>query len=238
VLQTANALPNHELFRSLIPDPAHPFPQAGGAGPPETVFVLPAFASNQRRRFLVAIDRARRCSQDALIRMVGWRASLPEPHFSPDRSEGIDKIVDIRVAVERGRCEAQPLGTTWHRGIVDRLDIDEEAIEQPITDLFTQHRIAHENRNNMARVVQMRNSGDIEPSAHESDAFVQAVTLVRTTLEMPDAGECCRRHSGGQGCRENETRCEASHEVAHRRGAGNLFPDDPEGLRQGASNHR
>ena len=61
---------------------------------------------------------------------VGWLSGAGQGEASPHIGEGGDQRVDIRVAVQRCGGQAQPFRAAWHRGVVDRLDIDPVALQQ------------------------------------------------------------------------------------------------------------
>ena len=89
----------------------------------------------------------------------------------------MDQFVDILVAVEGRWGEAQPLGTAPHGRIVDGLNVDAETLEQPIANPFAAYRIPHHHGNDVARIVEMRSTGSIEPPADKTNAFAQAATF-------------------------------------------------------------
>src|SRR6266481_421139 len=85
----------------------------------------------------------------------------PELDFRPDCRQGSHQMVDIYLAVQRRRSNAQSLGTARHGRVVDRLHVDAELFEQPVADLSAQHRVADHDRHDMAGVVEVRDTGRI-----------------------------------------------------------------------------
>src|SRR6516165_8266170 len=63
----------------------------------------------------------------------GLRLALErQAHLGPQDAQRCDQMVEIGICVERGRGEAQALATAWHGGVVYRLHVDGEAIEQRV----------------------------------------------------------------------------------------------------------
>src|SRR5579883_3579840 len=60
----------------------------------------------------------------------------------PDVDERLDEMGDMRIRMERRRRDAQPLAAALDRRIIDRLDINPVAIEQPIARQLAALRVA------------------------------------------------------------------------------------------------
>src|ERR1700674_1663354 len=123
-------------------------------------------------------------------------------------------MVDVGVAVERRWRDAKPLRTARHSRIIDRLHINTELNEKPISNPLATQRIADHHRDNVAWIVKMRNAGRVEATAHVRDALLQLVTFSAAGLEMTDAGESTRGHGRRQRRREDEAGGKTPHEIA------------------------
>ena len=106
-------------------------------------------------------------------------------------------MVDVGHAVQwRGR-QAEPLGAARHGRVVDRLHIDLELVEEPIGDVPAQYWVANHDRDDMARIVEVRDLGGIEPAAQQPDILVQPVAFEGAALQVTDAGKGGPATAGG-----------------------------------------
>src|SRR3981081_3567006 len=105
-------------------------------------------------------------------------------------------MVDIYLAVQRRRSNAQSLGTARYGRVIDGLHVDAELFEQLVADLSAQHRVANHDRHDMAGVVEGRDTGAFEAAAHQRDALVQLSAFRGAFLQVADAGPRSRSYSG------------------------------------------
>src|SRR5580693_301542 len=147
-------------------------------------------------------------------------------------------MVDIYLAVQRRRSNAQSLGTARYGRVIDRLHVDAELFEQLVADISAQHRVADHDRHDVAGVVEVRDTRRIKAAAHQCDALVQLPAFRGAFLQVTDAGPRGRSYSGRQRRREDETGGKAAYEIAQRHRARDISADHPERFRQGAFNHR
>ena len=95
-------------------------------------------------------------------------------------------MVDVGLTVQwRGR-QAQPLRAARHGRVVDRLHIDLELVEQPIADVSAQYRVSDDDRDDMARIVAVRDLGGVEPAAQQGCALLQLAAFDGTGLQVSD----------------------------------------------------
>jgi hypothetical protein len=84
----------------------------------------------------------------------------------PSNRKRFYEMVGVGVAVERRWRDAKPFRTARHSRIIDRLCINTELSEKPISNPLATQRIADHHRDNVARIVKMRNAGRVEATAH------------------------------------------------------------------------
>ena len=65
----------------------------------------------------------------------------------------------------------------------------------------------------MARIVEVRDLGSIEPAAQQADIVVQLAAFGGAVFQVTDAGQRGRRHSRRQCRREDKAGGEAAHEI-------------------------
>ena len=71
-------------------------------------------------------------------------------------------MLNIRIRVHWAGGKTQTLGPFWHGREVDRLNVDAVIIHQNVRDLTTFHRILDHHRDDMARVIDMRDAFAIQ----------------------------------------------------------------------------
>ena len=119
---------------------------------------------------------------------VGWLSGAGQDEASPHIGEGGDQRVDIRVAVQRCGGQAQPFRAAWHRGVVDRLDIDPVALQQLVAGSLAQCRVADQYWDNMARRRHDRQAGRGETALECGGAFLVAIAFGLARFKMADRG--------------------------------------------------
>ena len=95
----------------------------------------------------------------------------------PQRPQRIDQRINIGVAVQRAGGDTQPFCAFGHGRIVDRLHINAPIIHQDIADLAAFNRITDHYRNNMAVILQMRDTGCIKLCAQLCDPVALGKTF-------------------------------------------------------------
>ena len=88
-----------------------------------------------------------------------------QAQLRPQRRERRNQPVHVGVGMLGLGRDAQALGAARHGRVVDRLHVDGEALEQRVGDALGQHRIADQQRHDVARVVHHRQPGGRQPRA-------------------------------------------------------------------------
>src|SRR5918996_5028804 len=57
-----------------------------------------------------------------------------QAQLRPDGRQRADQVVDVRIGMERRRCDAQPLSASRYRRIIDWLHVDAVLLEEQIAD--------------------------------------------------------------------------------------------------------
>ena len=130
--------------------------------------------------------------------------------------------------------KAKTLRALWNRRIIDWLYINPVLIHQNITELAALNRILDHHGDDMAWVVDVRDTGGIQLSPQLGDLTFLCITLGGTLLEVRN-GRC----GGGCNCRgqrrgENKALRKAAQEIDHRDGTGDIAADASECLAQSA----
>jgi len=68
------------------------------------------------------------------------------------------------------------------------------AFQQHVADAFAQHRIAHHDRHDVARVVEVRQTEFVEPSPHLRHALLLKMPLGAAGFQVADAGHGAGRN--------------------------------------------
>ncbi len=95
---------------------------------------------------------------------------------------------DIAVRMKRCRRDPKPLGPDWNSRVIDRLHIDIVMLHKDIGYPFALGRIAHHDRNDMARIIHMRDTVAIECCPHLDNRFLVERPLARALLQMLNRG--------------------------------------------------
>src|SRR5436190_13015263 len=119
-------------------------------------------------------------------------------------------MVDVGLAVQWRGGQAQPLGAARHGRVVDRLYIDLELVEQPVSDVPAQYRVADHDRHDMARIVEVWDLRGVEPAAQQPNMLMQLAAFGGTGLQVADAGQRGCRYGRRQRRREDEAGGEAA----------------------------
>ena len=117
----------------------------------------------------------------------------------PDFAKGIQQFIDVTIAMHGRWRDPQPLGSTGHRRIVDRLDIDAVIVHQPVADEFALMRVAYHYRNDVAGIGDMGNTHPVQRAAHFCNAGLMLFPLGIAGFQMLDAGASARSDRGRNG---------------------------------------
>ena len=135
--------------------------------------------------------------------------------------------------MQRGRRNADTLGTAWHGRIVDRLHIDVEAVHQLIGHALAQLRIANHERDDMGfGAAHHRQIGVDQHFLQRRRLFLMPRTLKLRGLQVTDRGQRTCSKSRGQGGGEDKAGGMAANEVTERGRGGDITTHDAEGLAQ------
>src|SRR3954468_10755317 len=134
--------------------------------------------------------------------------------------------------MKRGRRNSQSLGSLWHRGIVDGLNVNSAFCQQETADSLALFRVADRHRHDMRVIWNARKPVRIQHRFQASGASLVQRPFVGRNLQMPD-----RRRGGGadgrrQRRREYEARRIGSYRVDERAGAREIAAETTERLRQ------
>src|ERR1700746_1888717 len=104
----------------------------------------------------------------------------------------------------RGRGQAQSLGATRDRRVVDRPYIDVEAFEEFAGYLAAPLGIANQDRDDVVLRCHDRQSRIEQPSSHGGGSLLEAIALDVARSEVADAGQCTGGENGRQTCGTDE----------------------------------
>ena len=131
----------------------------------------------------------------------------------PDLGERLDQPVDVAIRMHRRGRHAQAFGADGHGRVVDRLHIDPVIVHQPVADHLALLGVPNHHRDDVARIVQVRDAHDVERPAHLHHALLLKFALLARNLEVADARCCARCNRRRQGGREDEAARKAAHEI-------------------------
>lgn len=131
-----------------------------------------------------------------MLCVSGSNVASREFAMRPDFAERPQQLIDVAIAVDGGRRNAQSFGATWHSGIVDWLHVNAVIIHQPVADEFALMRVANHDRNDVAWVRNMRNAHPVQCAPHFRNAVLMHFAFGGAGLEMLDACASAGRNSG------------------------------------------
>ena len=88
-----------------------------------------------------------------------------------------DECIHFTRPVNRRRRETQSLCSAWNSREIDRLNVNPELVEKHIAELFRVHRIANDDRHDMASVIDDRQAQTFQAKLQNLGLLMRSFSL-------------------------------------------------------------